>query len=197
MAADAENLQVSPRALAPGTEVNGWRLLEPLGEGGFGAAYRVESVARPGEFFILKMARQLGDERVGRELGMLMTRAVHPHVVRIHACGRWPHPATGWLYFVMDWVPGVPLHTWTETRNPSIRVVVEKLATVALTLEHLHAEGVLHQDLKPEHILIRESDGQPMLIDFGVGGSPGSQSRVSRPAPSGRDTACEGSSSIP
>ncbi|MDY7232244.1 serine/threonine protein kinase [Hyalangium rubrum] len=169
MAVNAENIQVSPEALAPGTEVNGWRILSPLGGGGFGAAYRVESTAQPGEFFALKVARRLGDERLGREIALLMTRALHPHVVRFHACGRWPHPVTGYLYFVMDWVPGLPLHSWAQARNPSVRVAVEKLATVALALEHLHSEGVLHRDLKPEHILIREPDGKPVLIDFGVG----------------------------
>lgn len=169
MAVAEQNVQVSPEALAPGTEVNGWRILAPLGGGGFGAAYRVESTVHPGEFFALKIARQLGDERLGREIALLMTRALHPHVVRLHGCGRWPHPATGYLYFVMDWVPGLPLHSWAETRNPTIRGAVEKLATVALALEHLHADGVLHRDLKPEHILIREPDGKPVLIDFGVG----------------------------
>jgi serine/threonine-protein kinase len=176
MAVHAENLQVSPRALALGTEVAGWRILEPLGEGGFGAAYRVESVAQPGEFCVLKLARERGDERVARELSLLMTRAVHPHVVRLRACGRWPHPATGCLYFVTEWVSGVPLHTWAETRTVPVRSVVEKLATMAATLEHLHAEGVLHRDLKPEHILIREPDGKPMLLGFGVERHPGTDS---------------------
>jgi eukaryotic-like serine/threonine-protein kinase len=169
MAVHVENIQMSPESLAPGTEVNGWRILERLGTGGFGTAYRVEAIGWPGEFFALKMARTSVDERVTREVTLLMTRAVHPHVVRLHAFGRWPHPATGYLYFVMDWVPGLPLHTWAETHNPAVRIIVEKLATVALVLEHLHSEGVLHRDLKPEHLLVRESDGKPILIDFGVG----------------------------
>jgi serine/threonine-protein kinase len=180
MAVHAENLQASPSALTPGAEVNGWRILGSLGEGGFGAAYRVEAVAQPGEFFVLELAREPGDERVERELVLLMNRAVHPHVVRLRDCGRWPHPATGHLYFVMDWVAGVPLHTWAETRNPTIRLVVEKLATVALTLKYLHAQGVMHRDIKPEHILIRESDGTPMLIGFGLGGDAGAERLAAR-----------------
>jgi serine/threonine-protein kinase len=176
MAVDAENLQVTPGPLTPGTEVNGWRILEPLGRGGAGAAYLVEALSQPGEFFVLKMARQPRDERVARAIALLMTQAVHPHVVRLRAYGRWPHPETGSLYFVMDWVPGLPLHTWAEAHHGSIRSVVEKLATVALTLEHLHAEEVLHGDIKPEHILVREFDGQPILINFGVGSYPGAES---------------------
>lgn len=173
MAVQPENLQVSPRALAPGTQVQEWRILEPLGGGGFVATYRVESLHRPGQFFALKLAREPRDER---ELALLMTSAIHPHVVRLHAYGRWPHPETGHLYFVMDLVPGLPLHIWAKRRNPTLRVVVEKLATVALALEHLHAEGVLHRDVKPEHILVREPDGRPILIDFGLGWYPAAES---------------------
>lgn len=103
MAVHEENFQVYPEALAPGTEVSGWRIRKRLGAGGFGAAYQVESTSRPGEFFALKMSRRLVDERVGREIALLMSWAVHPHVVRLHAFGRWPHPETGYLYFVMDW----------------------------------------------------------------------------------------------
>ncbi|WP_224242923.1 serine/threonine protein kinase [Hyalangium gracile] len=169
MVVHAENFQVAPEALLPGTEVNGWRVRERLGAGGFGAAYQVESVLRPGEFYALKMARSLVDERTGREVALLLTRAVHPHVVRLHAFGRWPHPVTGYLYFIMDWVQGLALDTWAETHNPTVRSVVEKLAAVALTLENLHADGVLHRDLKPEHLLVRDTDGKPVLIDFGVG----------------------------
>ncbi len=168
MAVRTENLQVSPGPLEPGTEVQGWRIRGRLGTSRRHGTYLVESGAQPGELFVLKLARELDDERVGRELGLLMSRVSHPHVARLRTSGRWPDPATGTLYFVMDWVRGLSLDVWADNHNPSIRAVVDKLATVALTLEHLHAEGVLHRDLKPEHILVREPDGKPILIDFGV-----------------------------
>ncbi|WP_395857734.1 serine/threonine protein kinase [Cystobacter fuscus] len=73
------------------------------------------------------------------------------------------------LGFVMDWVPGLALDMWAETDGTTFRQLAAAGATVARTLDELHARGVLHRDLKPEHILIRESDGQPVLLDFGVG----------------------------
>ncbi|NVJ04554.1 protein kinase [Myxococcus sp. AM001] len=137
--------------------------------GGYGAVYRVEDMARPGDFYALKLALRPGDERAEREVHLLMSRGVHPNVVRLHASGRWPHPMTGFLFFVMDWVPGLALHTWVETLNPSFRQLAEKAGTVALALGALHDRGVLHRDFKPEHVLIREKDGEPILLDFGVG----------------------------
>ncbi|MBZ4420941.1 serine/threonine-protein kinase [Myxococcus sp. RHSTA-1-4] len=165
----AEDWQVRPGALGPGTEVGSWRVVERLGVGGYGAVYRVEDMTRPGDFYALKLALRREDERAEREVHLLMTRGIHPNVVRLHASGRWPHPRTGYLYFVMDWVPGPALHTWVETVNPTARQLAETLGKVALALGALHDRSVLHRDFKPEHVLIREKDGEPMLLDFGVG----------------------------
>jgi serine/threonine-protein kinase len=164
----AEDWQVHPGALGPGTEVGPWRVVERLGVGGNGAVYRVEDMACPGDFYALKLALRQEDERSEREVHLLMSWGVHPNVVRLHACGRWPHPRTGYLYFVMDWVPGPALHTWVETANPTSRQLAEKIGKVALALGALHDRGVLHRDFKPEHVLIRETDGEPILLDFGV-----------------------------
>ena len=169
MPVHAKDFQVYPEALGPGTEVGTWRVVARLGVGGFGAVYRVEDMARPGEFYALKLALRPGDERAEREVTLLMVKAVHPNVVRFHACGRWPHPRTGSLYFVMDWVAGRPLDTWAEEVNPSFRELAQAAGKVALTFDALHGVGVLHRDIKPVHILLRESDGEPVLIDFGIG----------------------------
>ena len=181
----AENLQVYPEALGPGTEVGTWRVVERLGVGGFGAVYRVEDMARPGEFYALKLALRPGDERAEREVTLLMVKAVHRNVVRFHACGRWPHPQTGYLYFVMDWVAGRPLDTWAEEMNPTFRELVQAAGKVALAFDALHGAGVRHRDVKPVHMLIRESDGEPVLIDFGIGDYAGAATITEQTVPPG------------
>lgn len=160
--------QVSPRALLPGTEVHGWRVLKVTGESRHGFTYQVMPVSPAGGMAVLKMGREPGDEQVERELALLMRRPPNRHVGSLFTRGRWPHETRGEPYFVMEWVAGYQLHFWAEVANPPLRVAVDKLATVALTLEHLHAEGILHRDLKPEHILIHQQDFRPILIDFGV-----------------------------
>ncbi|MFY0563889.1 serine/threonine protein kinase [Archangium lansingense] len=168
MFTNQEGVTVYPDALAPGTEVGSWRVVERLGVGGYGAAYRVEDMARPGDFCVLKLALRAGDERAEREVVLMMTRAVHPNVVRFHGCARWPHPKDGLLGIVMDWVPGSPLHLWAETVGSTFRELAKVGGKVALAMGALHERGVFHRDLKPEHIIIRESDGEPVLLDFGA-----------------------------
>jgi serine/threonine-protein kinase len=75
----------------------------------------------------------------------------------------------GHLFLVLEYIPGLPLHLWVERCNPDFLRLSYVGAEVALALGALHARGVVHRDLKPEHILIRETDGRPVLIDFGVG----------------------------
>jgi len=155
--------------LGAGTLIDTWRVVERLGVGGYGAVYKVEHVAEPGAYYALKLALHRHDKRVEREEQLLLGKAVHPNVVRLHTIGRWPHTVNGHPYFVMSWVDGLALDTWAETLNPSFRQLAEKAGKVALALGALHERGVLHRDLKPEHILIRQSDGEPILIDLGVG----------------------------
>ncbi|MFY0582296.1 serine/threonine protein kinase [Cystobacter fuscus] len=176
-------VRLYPEALAPGTRVGRWRVVEPLGVGGQGAVYRVEDIEHPGDFYALKLAWSAHDGRAEREVELVMTRAAHPHVVGFHGLARWPHPREGCLGFVMDWVPGLALDVWAEREGTTFRRLATVGAMVASTLGELHERGVLHRDLKPEHILVRESDGQPVLLDFGVGWYEGAARLTTGPLP--------------
>ncbi|MFP2923700.1 serine/threonine protein kinase [Pyxidicoccus sp. 3LG] len=164
--------------------MNRWRVLDPLGSGSYGAVYRVEAVDAPGEVYALKLALRPSDPRAEREVALL-ARTQHPNVVRVHDWGTWQGLAGSHLYFVMDWIQGLPLHTWAETANPPLRELALVADTLAQTLDWLHSRGVRHRDLKPEHILIRASDSQPILIDFGVGRQEGASTLTSTVVPPG------------
>ncbi|MFL5354481.1 serine/threonine protein kinase [Archangium sp.] len=174
-----------PEALPPGTEVGQWRVVAPLGVGGYGAVYRVEDIHHPRVPLALKVALHREDPRAQREAVLLMEQAVHPHVVRFHGCGRWPDPEEGHTFHVMDLVPGLPLDRWAETLNPSFLQLTQVGAKLAGALGELHGRGVMHRDVKPENILIREPDGEPVLVDFGIGTYAGAASLTPAPLPPG------------
>ncbi|WP_404366581.1 serine/threonine protein kinase [Corallococcus coralloides] len=177
--------QVFPGALQPGAVVGGWRVQGTLGVGGYGAVYRVEPLAAPGRGFALKLSLHPDPARALREMALLLDRAWHPNVVRVHATGRWPDPVEGLPYFVMDCVEGLALHLWAETVNPTFRQVAMVGGSVAMTLGVLHARGVLHRDLKPEHILVRAREQVPVLIDFGAGDQAGAATLTTTTLPPG------------
>jgi eukaryotic-like serine/threonine-protein kinase len=100
-----------------------------------------------------------------------------------HECIRWHRPQGSALGLVMEWVPGQALDTWAETQGTTFRQLAHVGATVARTLGELHARGVLHRDLKPEHIRVRAADGQPVLLDFGAGWYEGAVPLTTGPLP--------------
>ncbi|AKQ65617.1 serine/threonine protein kinase [Myxococcus hansupus] len=103
-----------------------------------------------------------------RECAILL-RLRHPNVVGFRACGKYPGEAPRLFYLAMECVRGRTLHQWVEEENPSARQVARLLRGMALGLEATHAAGVVHRDLKESNVMVRESDGEPVLVDFGVG----------------------------
>ena len=142
------------------------RVVEVLGEGGFGIVYKVE---RAGLFFALKLLRARALEGWGQREINILRHLAHPNVVGFHAYDRYPVPVYGYLYFVMEYVEGRTLEDWALDENPSARQVARVLLEVLLALAAVHQQGVFHRDLKRDNILIRHSDARPILVDFGVG----------------------------
>ncbi|WP_309891387.1 protein kinase domain-containing protein [Archangium sp.] len=149
-----------------GDRVGEYRIVEVLGEGGFGIVYKVE---RAGLFFALKLFRARVLEGWGQREINILRHLAHPNVVRFHAYDRWPVPVYGYLYFIMDFVEGRTLEEWALDENPSARQVARILLELLRALATVHAQGVFHRDLKRDNVLIRDSDARPMLVDFGIG----------------------------
>ncbi|XXF78377.1 serine/threonine-protein kinase [Myxococcaceae bacterium GXIMD 01537] len=157
---------MSPRQLPlvpPGTDVGGYTVEEKLGAGGFGAVY----LARRGEWrYALKLIplAALG-EWAEREVAILL-RLKHPNLVRIRGHGQ----SLPFFFIAMDYVKGRRLDVWAQEENPSARAVVHKVLGVARGLGVAHETRVVHRDLKESNIVVRASDGEAVLVDFGAGG---------------------------
>ncbi|SEM72734.1 serine/threonine protein kinase [Stigmatella aurantiaca] len=171
-------MEVHPDYLAPGTVVSGFRLLRHVDSGGYGSVWLVESVERPGGRYALKFSlhspesNPRGDARAARELRLLL-QVSHANVVRVVAHGRWKDPEVGLHYVVLEWVEGATLLEWARHTNPSVREVVRLCQKVVLALQAAHDAGVLHRDVKPGNVLVRDADGEPFLADFGAGEAGG------------------------
>jgi serine/threonine-protein kinase len=88
-------------------------------------------------------------------------------------------------YLVLEYIPGPTLYDWSALCNRTVREVVERVGMLALALRAAHAAGVFHRDLKGDNVLVRESDGQPVLLDFGVGEYEGASALTGAGLPPG------------
>jgi serine/threonine protein kinase len=157
-----------PPRLPPGTLVGRWLLVEWQGHGAFGGVYRALRTGQEHSGPVaLKLSVYPWDARFAREVQVL-SRLQHPAVPRLldHGVLRLPsgaeHP-----YLVMDWIEGLPLYSWAELHSPSSPQLFRLLAQLARALAATHAALAVHRDVKGDNILVRLSDGQPFLIDFG------------------------------
>lgn len=171
-------------ALPPGTQLQRYVLQDVLGAGGFGITYRASHAKISGRLFAVK--EYFPDQfatRAGTRVAPLPGReAVFEHyrakclreAEMLSACG---HPAVvpvidfietnGTAYTVLDFVSGHTLKDRVTQQGPLDQDAVDKILMPLLSaLELVHAKGLLHRDIAPDNILIRD-DGSPCLIDFG------------------------------
>ncbi|SEM92415.1 Serine/threonine protein kinase [Stigmatella aurantiaca] len=154
--------------LPSGAIVDGWHVSRELGNGGFAVVYLVE---KSGKSYALKVARHReasGDDkrthaRMVREATTLLMLN-HPNIIRHWGNG---YAEAGNMYVALEYVDGWTLAEWKERKHPTVHEILGVFVKLASALSYMHARGVLHRDLKLVNVLIRKSDGEPVIIDFG------------------------------
>jgi serine/threonine protein kinase/tetratricopeptide (TPR) repeat protein len=148
-----------------------YRLIRKLGEGGMGQVWLAEQstpVKRQVALKIIK-AGQYDDSALLRFNLERQTLAImnHPAIAKVFDAGSSP---AGQPYFVMEYVPGLPITNYCDTKRLPARERLALLAKVCDGVQHAHQKAIIHRDLKPTNILVVEVDGkpQPRIIDFGI-----------------------------
>ena len=153
-----------------GRRIGRYELLEELGRGAMGAVYLVQPVDEPGRELALKlllggdMASPSRRKRFEDEVRLLM-RLDHPHLIKVLDWGLADglHP-----YYVMEFVPGRDLRDLIKEGALQVRDAARIVMHLARAVHHAHSHGVLHRDLKPDNVRVKELDLSPTLIDFGL-----------------------------
>lgn len=159
----------------PGDEIGPFKLLNILGEGGFGVVWLAERREPIVQRVALKVIKPGMDSRevVARFEQERQALAVmdHPSIARVLDAGATP---TGRPYFVMEYVRGEPITAYCDRNRLSLRQRLELFLPVLDAVQHAHAKGLIHRDLKPSNVLVTEVDSGgrktplPKVIDFGI-----------------------------
>ena len=158
-------------APAPDSRIGPYRLLEKLGEGGFGVVYMAEQTEPVRRKVALKIVRQGLDTRkvIARFEAERQALAVmdHPNITRVLDAGATEH---GRPYFVMELIRGLPITRFCDQHRLDTRARLELLLPVCHAVQHAHQRGIIHRDLKPSNVLVTmlESGPVPKVIDFGI-----------------------------
>jgi len=156
--------------LEPGQILDQFRLEERLHQGGMANLWRVTRIdgIDPELPLLMKVPRIKGGEDPASIVGfeveqMLMPRLSGPHVPRFVARGDWTRRA----YIVMERLPGESLRPRLDDAPLPVDEIAQIGIKVAVALQALHRQHVVHLDVKPSNIMFRET-GEAVLVDYGL-----------------------------
>jgi serine/threonine protein kinase len=160
-----------PIAERPGTQIGPYKLLEQIGEGGFGVVFMAEQERPVRRRVALKVIKPGMDTRqviarfeAERQALALMD---HPNIAHVLEAGA---TESGRPYFVMELVRGIPVTEFCDQNRLTIDERLKLFTTVCHAVQHAHQKAIIHRDIKPSNVLVTLHDGEPVakVIDFGV-----------------------------
>lgn len=149
--------------------IGGYRVLGELGAGGMGTVLLAERLlGDTPQRVALKLIRGVptaaSRERLARERALL-AELNHPNIARLIDAGE---TAERIPYLAMEYVDGVPLAVYCDRHALDLSARLRLFVPLCRAVQHAHQNLVVHRDIKPGNILVRE-DGTPVLLDFGIG----------------------------
>lgn len=156
----------------PGDRIGRYKLLQQIGEGGYGVVYMAEQeepvrrqvalkIIKPGMDTKSVMARFEAE----RQALALMD---HPNIAKVFDAGA---TESGRPYFVMELVKGVKITDYCDHKSLATKERLAIFVQVCRAVQHAHQKGIIHRDIKPSNILVATTeDGSalPVVIDFGI-----------------------------
>ena len=151
--------------------IDSYRLMEQIGEGGFGVVYVAQQEKPVRRKVALKMVKPgMGSKEVIARFEaerQALAMMDHPSIARVFDAGVSDDSRP---YFVMELVRGIPITEFCDKVRMSISKRLELFIDVCSAVHHAHQKGVIHRDLKPSNILTTYYDEKPIVkvIDFGI-----------------------------
>ncbi len=162
----------------PGETIGEYKLLQQIGEGGFGVVYMAQQSEPIRRKVALKIVKPGMDTKqvIGRFEAERQTLAMmdHPNIARVLDAGATP---SGRPYFVMELVKGVPITEYCDSAKLTTGERIKIFQSVCHAVQHAHQKGIIHRDLKPSNVLVTLHDGEPVVkvIDFGIAKATGQE----------------------
>jgi hypothetical protein len=154
-----------------GDRVGRYKLLQEIGEGGFGTVWMAEQMEPVSRRVALKIIKLGMDTRevIARFESERQALAMmdHPNIAQVFDAGSTP---LGRPFFVMELVRGIPITEYCDEAGLGTRERLALFRDVCSAINHAHQKGVIHRDIKPSNVMITLHGEKPVpkVIDFGI-----------------------------
>ena len=156
---------------SPARSLGPYRLLQELGQGGMGEVWLAEQTTPIRRTVALKLIKAGMDTNavVARFESERQALALmdHANIAKVFEAGSTPD---GRPFFVMEYVPGIPITDYCDKHRLSVRERLALFTQVCEGVQHAHQKAIIHRDLKPSNVLVVLQDDKavPKIIDFGL-----------------------------
>jgi serine/threonine protein kinase len=158
----------TPMPLGPGSRLDAYEIVRPLGSGGMGEVWLATEVRLGRKVALKVLPPDLTQDPLRVQRFEQEARAAsalnHPNVCTIHALGQ---TSEGQRYIAMEYVEGETLRQRLSTTRLTIRESVDIVIQVGAALSAAHESGIVHRDIKPENVMLRP-DTFVKVLDFGL-----------------------------
>ncbi|CDM93918.1 MULTISPECIES: protein kinase domain-containing protein [Limnospira] len=155
--------------------INGrYQVIQSLGTGSFGKVFLAQDTQMPlQQHYVIKqlkrqVQRQFNNivkERFRQEAATLQTLGQHNQIPRLYAY----FEELNKFYLVQEYIEGETLEAKVQREGKLSESAVREILTSLLgVLQYIHSKQIVHRDIKPDNIILRQEDGKPVLIDFGA-----------------------------
>jgi serine/threonine protein kinase/WD40 repeat protein len=154
-----------------GERIGRYKLLQEIGEGGFGSVWmaeQMEPVSRRVALKIIKLGMDTKEviarfEAERQALAMMD----HPNIAKVLDAGATDQ---GRPFFVMELVKGMPITQYCDEAGLGTRERLALFGDVCSAINHAHQKGVIHRDIKPSNVMVTLHGDKPVakVIDFGI-----------------------------
>ncbi|TWU32198.1 serine/threonine protein kinase [Novipirellula artificiosorum] len=154
-----------------GMQIGPYKLMEQIGEGGFGLVFVAEQEQPVRRRVALKIVKPgaASKEVIARFEGERQAVAMmnHPNIAQVFDAGVTTDHRP---FFVMELVRGLPITEFCDKKQLDLRERLNLIIDVCSAVHHAHQKGVIHRDIKPSNVMVTLHDGKPVakVIDFGV-----------------------------
>jgi len=149
-------------------EIPQYKLIKLIGSGANGRVFLATD--QSGQQCAVKIPNMwLNEDQLSRfyHEAKVLSRLSHPNIAQVKDFGDFMVADQKLPFLVMEYIPGVAIDQYVHNHSLLQDGVIELIKQVLVALQFAHHKSVIHRDIKPDNIIVKEN-GQPVLLDFGI-----------------------------